>query len=276
MDFSVIIRTKNSEKTIENCLRSLNNQIVKPKEIIIVDSGSTDLTIQKVKKYNVKVIFYPKDKIFNYSKAINIGINKTNSEFILILSSHVEFLNKQTVLLMKELLIKNSKCISVSIDRTENKKENLINDKTNHKKTIITKENFKGKAMYNFCSMIRKISWDEYHFNERIPRCEDQDWAFNFLKKGFFTGIILEPKVYYKNPYYNISKEALEYITIGKTVYPYFISKKFMISKMHLGVKNIISGNKKNAKYNLVIFWNIFKYKYFGWYNNESKYNKDL
>jgi len=55
---SVIIPTKNSEKTLEECLKSLKYQTY-PKnkyEIIIIDDHSTDKTVDIAKKYRAKII----------------------------------------------------------------------------------------------------------------------------------------------------------------------------------------------------------------------------
>ncbi|RLI99746.1 MAG: glycosyltransferase family 2 protein [Candidatus Aenigmatarchaeota archaeon] len=55
---SVIIPTYNEEKNIENCLKSLLNQILLRKEfeIIVVDGKSKDKTVKIAKKYADKVI----------------------------------------------------------------------------------------------------------------------------------------------------------------------------------------------------------------------------
>lgn len=48
---SVIIPTFNEDKCILNCLYSLSRQVVKPYEIIVVDDGSEDNTVPKVRNY---------------------------------------------------------------------------------------------------------------------------------------------------------------------------------------------------------------------------------
>lgn len=53
MKLSVVIITKNEERNIERCLQSV---IDVADEIIVVDSFSTDKTIELCKKYDVKVI----------------------------------------------------------------------------------------------------------------------------------------------------------------------------------------------------------------------------
>jgi len=54
MKASVIINEKNAIRDIEEILESLLNQTVSYFEVIIIDSGSTDGTIEVVKKYKEK------------------------------------------------------------------------------------------------------------------------------------------------------------------------------------------------------------------------------
>lgn len=56
---SVVIPAYNEEKFLGETLRSLTRQIYKPKEIIVVDNGSTDNTAQIAHKYGAKVIYEP-------------------------------------------------------------------------------------------------------------------------------------------------------------------------------------------------------------------------
>ena len=276
MDYSVIIRTKNSGKTIEACLESLLHQTIKPSEIVVVDSGSTDETMSIIKKYNITLLHYPINVSFNYSRALNLGIEKTVTPYILILSSHVCFLNEKSVFLMFESLNKESKCIAVSMDRTDSKVQTKISCIDEIEKEIIDNESFKGKAMFNFCSFIHKSSWEKYPFNINIPTCEDQDWSYNFIKEEYYAEIILNSRVYYNNPYYNAKKDALETFTIGKWVYPYYISYQYMKEMFKTGIKEIIEGKADAAKFSFLVSWYIFRFKYLGLYNTKSVYNKRL
>jgi len=52
---SIVITTKNEEKNIENCLKSIVNQTYKNIEIIVVDNNSSDSTKEISLKYTDKV-----------------------------------------------------------------------------------------------------------------------------------------------------------------------------------------------------------------------------
>ena len=53
--YSIIIPTLNEESYIENCIRSLmNNNLIDHCEILIIDGGSTDKTLEIIKALQSK------------------------------------------------------------------------------------------------------------------------------------------------------------------------------------------------------------------------------
>ena len=53
---SIIVRTKNEERWINSCLRSIFEQTYKNFEVIIVDNNSTDYSIGIAKRFPIKKI----------------------------------------------------------------------------------------------------------------------------------------------------------------------------------------------------------------------------
>lgn len=82
---SVVITTKNEEKNIENCLKSIKEQTYPQDkiEIIVVDNDSTDKTKEIAKKYT-NLIF---DKGPERSSQRNFGVRQSNGEFFLYLDA---------------------------------------------------------------------------------------------------------------------------------------------------------------------------------------------
>ena len=62
---SIIIRTKNEERWIEQCLKKIFDQNYDNFEVILVDNNSKDNTLKKAKKFPIKVV-----KINKFSTAI--------------------------------------------------------------------------------------------------------------------------------------------------------------------------------------------------------------
>ena len=83
---SVIVPTKDSEKTLEACLLSLRKQSHPNVEIIVVDNYSTDKT-QDISRKNVDVLYL---KGPERSTQRNFGVSQSNGEYILIIDSDME------------------------------------------------------------------------------------------------------------------------------------------------------------------------------------------
>ena len=71
-DITAIILTYNEEKHIERCLLSIKDTA---KKIIIIDSFSTDNTLNILKKHNVEIL---QNKFINQSKQLNWGLENSN------------------------------------------------------------------------------------------------------------------------------------------------------------------------------------------------------
>jgi len=83
---SVVITVKNESQTIEDLLDSLENQTVTPKEIIIIDGGSTDETVEIIKrrlKKDKKIRLFIR-KGASRAKGRNIGVLNSNSNIIAV------------------------------------------------------------------------------------------------------------------------------------------------------------------------------------------------
>ena len=102
---SIIIRTKNEERWISSCLKSVFKQDYKNFEVIIVYNESTDRTIIKANEFPVKIV---KIKDFFPGKAINDGIRASSGDFIVCLSGHCIPVDNQWLgNFIKDLELKN-------------------------------------------------------------------------------------------------------------------------------------------------------------------------
>jgi len=86
---SVIIPSFNEEKDIPFCIESLRKQSYKNIEIIIVDDGSTDKTLEILSKFkNIKII-KGKHKGPGFSR--NLGARKARGEILVFIDSDMTF-----------------------------------------------------------------------------------------------------------------------------------------------------------------------------------------
>jgi glycosyltransferase involved in cell wall biosynthesis len=99
--FSVITCTKNSEKFIQENLKSVANQTFSDFEHLIIDGKSIDKTLNLVKKYQIKNkkldIKVISKKANGIADAMNQGIKKAQGKYIFILHSDDSFYHKNVL-----------------------------------------------------------------------------------------------------------------------------------------------------------------------------------
>ncbi len=97
MNFSIIIPTFNSAKTIQKNLDSIILQTFENYQVVVIDNSSTDETINIIKKNKIKNIKFLIEKDNGIFDAINKGIKISDNEYISVLHSD-DFYNDKDVL----------------------------------------------------------------------------------------------------------------------------------------------------------------------------------
>ena len=95
---SIIVPTYNSEKTIKACLDSLSAQTYPNREILVVDDGSTDKTLQVVQNYPIRLLKLPHGHRY---RNINTALKEINSEIVFIAESDAIYDSKYLELALK-------------------------------------------------------------------------------------------------------------------------------------------------------------------------------
>jgi glycosyltransferase involved in cell wall biosynthesis len=81
-----IIPTYNAQEYLVNCLQSIRNQ-TQPSEILIVDGGSTDLTLKIAEDFKCKILFNPK-RLAEYG--VQIGMKATETDLVVVFAADNE------------------------------------------------------------------------------------------------------------------------------------------------------------------------------------------
>ncbi|PPR49225.1 MAG: hypothetical protein CFH15_01313 [Alphaproteobacteria bacterium MarineAlpha5_Bin5] len=189
---SIIIRTKNEERWIKLCLDKVFKQTYKKFEIIIVDNYSTDKTLKKINKFDIKKII--KIKKFLPGKAINLGIKESYGEYIVILSAHCIPTNNYWLENFVKSIHNNKKNIVGVYGRQEPMNFSSSSNKRDMfllfglDKKIQKKDSF----FHNANSCIIKSILEKIPFDNKVSNIEDRLWAEKVIKKGY--KILYQPK----------------------------------------------------------------------------------
>ena len=94
MDVSIIIVNWNTRKLLQNCLKSIYERTGNIEyEVIVVDNGSTDDSVEMVKKNFPLVNIIENAENLGFSRANNIGIQTSKGRYISLINSDIIILD---------------------------------------------------------------------------------------------------------------------------------------------------------------------------------------
>lgn len=157
-------------------------------EIIVVDSGSEDSTLQIIQNYSVKLAKIKKED-FSFGYSLNKGIEYTKGKYILIISAHCY--PKRTNWISRIIAPFKNDDIGLVYGRQIGIETTKYSERRIFSKLF--PDNNSGIQENIFCNnancAIRQDLWKEEHYDETLSGLEDLDWAIKIGKKGY--------KIYY-------------------------------------------------------------------------------
>ncbi len=88
MKCSIVVRAYNESKHLGWLLKGIAQQSCKDVEVILVDSGSTDATVQIAVDHGAKVVHIEPSE-FTFGRSLNVGVAAASGDLIVIASAHV-------------------------------------------------------------------------------------------------------------------------------------------------------------------------------------------
>lgn len=189
----VVIRTLDESELIGRCLETLQGQRGGfDLDVLVVDSGSTDDTVAIAKLHGARIFeLSPGD--FDYSKALNVGIEEVRGELVASISAHAipvddGWLERATA------PFADARVAGVSTRQVPWPDAPWQEVKRLTQAFGRTPLTFTGGArdeilFSNAASVIRRSVWEEHPFT--LPAVEDLEWAQRVVAAGW--SIVYEP-----------------------------------------------------------------------------------
>jgi len=235
---SIVIRTLNEGKNLEKVLQGIHNQNYKNWEIVLVDSGSTDRTLELAEKYGARIFYIPSNE-FTFGRSLNQGCLEALGEYLVFVSGHVWPVTNNWLRNLVEPFQEPS--VAMVYGRQRGTSDSRLSELHDLQRqfgpvTQILVDEPKGN---NGNAAIRKSLWLDQPFDESLPGLEDVDWARKAERNGHRVYYAADAAVYHlheenlKQVYTRHRREAIA----SKRMFPH---NKFTWSNVILGLPYFI------------------------------------
>ena len=85
---TIVIPNYNGLKFMEPCMAALDKQLCRDFDILVVDNGSTDGSVEWLKEHEIPSIFLEKNT--GFSGAVNVGIKASKTPYVILLNNDTE------------------------------------------------------------------------------------------------------------------------------------------------------------------------------------------
>jgi glycosyltransferase involved in cell wall biosynthesis len=193
---SVITVVYNGEKYLEQTVQSVIDQTYKNIEYLIIDGGSTDGTLNIIKKYEKQIAYWVSEPDKGLYDAMNKGIELAKGELIGMINSD-DWYELHTVQLMAEAYLNNPSKNIFHADRFD------ILEGGERKIRKFNPSNFKFKyygMTYNHPSMfITRAEYQKHLYNTNLRALSDYQFVLEaFLRNRNGLFYLAKPIVNYR------------------------------------------------------------------------------
>lgn len=191
---SIVIRAFNEDKHIGKLFSGIQVQQYPEKEIILVDSGSSDKTLQIASEYPVKVVHISSSD-FTFGRALNRGIAATSGDFIVIISAHCYPVYPDWLDALLEPFVDGQ--VAVSYGKQRGADSNHYSEHQFFRTYFpdISQPNQGQPFTHNANAAIRKSLWEFHPYDEQLTGLEDLAWSSWAKEEGYKVAYMAEAEI---------------------------------------------------------------------------------
>lgn len=191
---SIVVRAYNEEKHIGRLLEGVARQTQPEVETILVDSGSTDRTVEIAESYGARVVRITPEE-FTFGRSLNLGIEASQSEFVVIVSAHCYPVYPDW---LEQLLAPLSdEDVAVSYGKQRGGETNRYSEhqwfRNYFPDTSLARQGH--PYCHNANAVIRRSVWQEHKYNENLTGLEDLAWGSWVFQQGYGIAYAAEAEI---------------------------------------------------------------------------------
>lgn len=195
---SIIIRTLNEGQYLDALLSGIGEQNLDglDVEVIIVDSGSNDATLEIAAKYNCRILHIARED-FSFGRSLNMGCAAAKGDYLVITSGHCIPKDKTWLRNLCQPLVDGAaqyvygRQIANGASRFS---ESRIFSKYFPMTSAIPQQGF---YCNNANAALTKQAWQQYQFDENLTGLEDMALASRLVNNGGKLAYVADAVVYH-------------------------------------------------------------------------------
>jgi len=195
---SMVIRAYNESEGIGRLLAGIQQQTIKDVEIILVDSGSTDDTVDIATGYGASVVFISPEE-FTFGRALNRGIAAGLGKFVIIASAHCYPVYPDWLERLLEPF--KDETIALSYGKQRGGDKNNYSEHQFFRKYFpdISQPQQGNPYSHNANAAVRRSLWEQHHYNENLTGLEDLAWSSWVKEQGYGIAYVAEAEVIHQH-----------------------------------------------------------------------------
>lgn len=191
---SIVIRAYNEAKHIGRLLTGIERQTLEGVEVIVVDSGSTDQTVQIATRHGARVVHISKDE-FTFGRSLNRGVAAASGEFIVNISAHCYPVYPDWLERLLEPFTDPQ--VAVSYGKQRGGETNWYSEHQFFRKYFpdVSQPRQGHPYSHNANAAIRRALWEQHPYNEALTGLEDLAWSSWAFEQGYAIAYAAEAEV---------------------------------------------------------------------------------
>ncbi|NMC79414.1 MAG: glycosyltransferase family 2 protein [Chloroflexi bacterium] len=219
---SVVIRAYNEAAHIGRLLTGISQQTIQNVQIILVDSGSTDDTVEIATRHPAVQVVKIRPEEFTFGRSLNLGVAQAEADVVVIASAHVYPVYPDW--LERMVAAFDDPQVGLAYGKQRGAATTQFSEHQIFKHWFPDQSNY--HQAHPFCNnanaAIRRVLWLKNAYDETLTGLEDLAWARWAHEQGHHIAYLAEAEVIHvhqerwKNIYNRYRREGMAF----KQIYP--------------------------------------------------------